>query len=106
MFLINDIGQLVRVDARNGKTIWAVDLPTDKTSLSWRSTEVIAHHGPILAGGRLIVASGDGLLRQFDPVSGTELDAVKIPGGATTSPVVAEGVLYVVSKIGKLHAFR
>lgn len=106
VFLINDIGQLVRVDARNGKTIWATDLPTDKTSLSWRSTEVIAHHGPILAGGRLIVASGDGLLRQFDPASGTELDAVKIPGGATTSPIVADGVLYVVSKNGKLHAFR
>ena len=106
VFLINDIGQLVRVDARNGQTIWAVDLPTDKTSLSWRSTEVIAHHGPILAGGRLIVASGDGLLRQFNPVSGEELDAIKIPGGATTSPVVADGVLYVVSKNGKLHAFR
>ena len=106
VFLINDIGQLVRVDARNGQTIWAVDLPTDKTSLSLRSTEVIAHHGPILAGGRLIVASGDGLLRQFDPVSGEELDAIKIPGGATTSPVVADGVLYVVSKNGKLHAFR
>ena len=106
VFLINDIGQLVRVDARNGQTIWAVDLPTDKTSLSWRSTEVIAHHGPILAGGRLIVASGDGLLRQFDPVSGEELEAIKIPGGATTSPVVADGVLYVVSKNGKLHAFR
>ena len=106
VFLINDIGQLVRVDARNGQTIWAVDLPTDKTSLSWRSTEVIAHHGPILAGGRLIVASGDGLLRQFDPVAGEELDAIKIPGGATTSPVVANGVLYVVSKNGKLHAFR
>ena len=86
VFLINDIGQLVRVDARNGQTIWAVDLPTDKTSLSWRSTEVIAHHGPILAGGRLIVASGDGLLRQFDPVSGEELEAIKIPSGATTSP--------------------
>ncbi len=106
VFLINDIGQLVRVDARNGQTIWAVDLPTDKASLSWRSTEVIAHHGPILAGGRLIVASGDGLLRQFDPVSGEELDAIKIPGGATTNPVVADGVLYVVSKNGKLHAFR
>ena len=106
VFLINDIGQLVRVDASNGQTIWAVDLPTDKASLSWRSTEVIAHHGPILAGGRLIVASGDGLLRQFDPVAGEELDAIKIPDGATTSPVVANGVLYVVSKNGKLHAFR
>ena len=77
-----------------------------KTSLSWRSTEVIAHHGPILAGGRLIVTSGDGLIRQFDPVSGAALETEKVPGGATTSPVVAGGVLYVVSKTGKLHAFR
>ena len=106
VFLINDISQLIRVDARSGETVWAIDLPADKASLSWRSTEVIAHHGPILAGGRLIVTSGDGLIRQFDPVSGAALETVKVPGGATTSPVVAGGMLYVVSKTGKLHAFR
>ena len=106
VFLINDISRLIRVDARSGETVWAIDLPADAASLSWRSTEVIAHHGPILAGGRLIVTSGDGLIRQFDPVSGAALETVKVPGGATTSPVVAGGVLYVVSKTGKLHAFR
>ena len=45
-------------------------------------------------------------LRSFDPQSGALLGSVEIPGGATTDPVVAVGVLYVVSSRGQLHAFR
>ena len=64
------------------------------------------HHGPILAGGLLYVASSDGGLTAFDPVSGDVVQTLDIPGGATTIPVVADETLYVVSKTGKLHAFR
>ena len=65
-----------------------------------------AHFGPILAGGRLIVASSDGQMRGFDPVSGAVREVVPLPGGAATHPVVAGGVLYVVSGDGQLMAFR
>jgi outer membrane protein assembly factor BamB len=71
-----------------------------------RRSEIVAHHGPVLAGGRLHVASNDGFLRSYDPRSGALLSSVEIPGGATSDPVVAGGVLYVVSTKGQLHAFR
>lgn len=54
----------------------------------------------------MIVASNDGVLRSFDPVSGGLTGTTQIPGGATTAPVVAGGTLYVVSTKGQLHAFR
>ena len=61
---------------------------------------------PILAGGRLWVASGDGLLRAFSPVNGALLAEVPLPGGAAAPPAVAGGVMYVVSGDGKLLAFQ
>lgn len=101
VFLVNDLGDLVRLDAGDGSVIWRVPLPAGEMRRGRA-----AHYGPILAGGRLIVASSDGLLRQFDPVSGVLLGAAELPGGAASHPVVAGQILYVVSRDGQLLAFR
>ncbi|MDG1935438.1 MAG: PQQ-binding-like beta-propeller repeat protein [Paracoccaceae bacterium] len=106
VFFINDLSELIRLDASTGDFIWATKLPGYLDKGSNRTKEIVAHHGPILAGGQLIIASSDGKLRQFDPTSGDELRSFRIPGGATTAPIVADGTLYVVSKQGELHAFR
>ena len=107
IFLINDIGELVRLDRQSGDPVWRVALPTFAADRNTRrQRNVVAHYGPVLAGGRLIVTSSDGLIRQFDPVSGASLANVALPGGAASGPVVAGGTLYVVSKDGRLHAFR
>ncbi len=106
VFFISDLSQLIRLDARTGKTIWIKELKGYVTLDRRRSKEVVVHHGPILAGGLLYVASSDGGLTAFDPVSGNVVQTLDIPGGATTIPVVADETLYVVSKTGKLHAFR
>lgn len=106
VFLISDEGRLVRLDASSGETIWAVRLPHFVARRDRDRTEIVAHHGPILAGGRVIVASGDGALRSHDPVSGELVSSVEIPRGAATAPIVVDGTLYVVSNDGMLHAFR
>lgn len=106
VFVLNDLNQLVRLDASDGSVIWRVALP-DNIEGRWGSiVGKHAHYGPIVAGGRVIVASSDGLIRQFDPVSGATVGAVEITGGAASAPVVAGQTLYVVSKDGNLHAFR
>ncbi len=106
LFLVNDLGQLVRLDAASGAPIWRVPLPNQEERGFLRRNRLYAHYGPILAGGRLIVASSDGVLRQFDPVSGASLGDVALPGGAASNPVVVNGVLYVVTRDGTLAAFR
>ena len=106
VFMINDISELVRLDAATGRAIWREKLPDFLGENTRRQRSVVAHFGPVLAGGRLIVASSDGLIRQFDPASGALIGTVDLPGGAATAPVVAGQTLYVVSKTGQLHAFR
>ncbi|NBD28560.1 MAG: PQQ-binding-like beta-propeller repeat protein [Alphaproteobacteria bacterium] len=106
VFMVNDLGELLRLDATDGSMVWRVELPGFVESRERRQSTRYEHYGPILAGGRLIVASSDGLVRQFDPVDGRLIGTMDIPGGATSNPVVANGTLFVLSKRGQLLAFR
>lgn len=106
VFLVSDRNELLRLDATDGSRIWGTRLPNFVQVRPRRQSEVFAHHGPILAGGRILVASSDGVLRSFDPASGGLTATVEIPGGASTAPVVAGQTLYVVSRKGQLIAYR
>ncbi len=106
IFAITDINELVRLNAADGSRIWGVPLPNFTKTRPRRQSAVFSHHGPVIAGGRVIVASDDGVLRSYNPEDGTLTGRTEIPGGATTAPVVAGGTLYVVSSKGQLHAFR
>lgn len=106
VFLVNDQAQVVRLDASTGERIWAVDMPYFvKEKITKRKT-IHAHFGPVLAGGKLVVASSDGWLRFFSPVNGALVGTAEIPGGAATPVALAGGMLFVVSQNGQLHAFR
>jgi outer membrane protein assembly factor BamB len=106
IFLVNDEAQLVRLDASTGEVIWAVQMPYFVDEKVKRRKGIYAHFGPVLAGGRVMVASSDGFLRAFDPTDGSLAHTAEIPGGAATQPAVAGGVLFVVGGNGQLHAFR
>jgi outer membrane protein assembly factor BamB len=106
LFLVNDEARLLRLDAASGETVWSVELPYFVDPRPRRREAIFAHYGPVLAGGRLAVASSDGFLRFFSPTDGRLLGAIEVPGGAASSPVIAGGVLYVVGAGGQLHAFR
>ncbi|MFK7938079.1 MAG: PQQ-binding-like beta-propeller repeat protein [Roseovarius sp.] len=106
VFMVTDRNELVRLNAEDGSRVWANTLPFFTKTRPRQQTEIFGHYGPIVAGGNLIVASNDGLLRLYDPASGAARGTVEIPGGATTNPVVAGGTLYVVTSKGQLVAFR
>lgn len=106
VFLVNDIGELLRLDASDGTVVWRTGLSQFEETRERRQATRFVHYGPILAGGRLIVASSDGALRSFDPASGSLTGQVPLPGGAASHPVVAGGALYVVNQDGELLSFR
>lgn len=106
VFVINDLGELLRLRGSDGAVLWRQALPGFVEDRPRRQKTRYTHYGPVLAGGRLIVGSSDGAIRQFDPATGALLATVAIPGGATTNPAVAGGVLYFVTKRGQLVAYR
>jgi len=107
VFLVSDRNELLRLDANTGERIWGVELPFfEPVRRARRLRDVYVHYGPVLAGGRLYVASDDGLIRSFSPVDGSLLSITQLPEGAARPPVVAGGTLYLVTESGQLHAFR
>lgn len=106
VFAISDLNELLRLDASDGAKVWGVELPNFVKRKPKRQGTVFAHHGPVVAGGRVILASSDGVLRSYDPTNGALLASTEIPGGATSDPVVAGRTLYVVNANGELLAYR
>ena len=106
LFLVNDLSQLVRMDKYSGDIIWSVQLPSFLKINPKRSKEVVAHFGPIVAGGKVVIASSDKKIRVFDPIDGSLVDDVRVPSGATSNPIIADNILYFVSQDGDLYAFR
>lgn len=106
VFLVSDEGELVRLEASTGETVWSVPLPYFTTTKVRKRDAIYANYGPVLAGGRLVVATSDGFLRMFNPTDGALVGTVPLPGGAATAPVVAGRTLYVVNTKGQLLAFR
>lgn len=106
LFQVSDRNQLLRLNADSGEVLWAVDLPGYLKDKPGKRGAVHAHYGPVLAGGNLLVASNDGLLRLFNPTDGSLVRSIEVPGGATAAPVIAGNTLYLVSSKGNLLAFR
>jgi outer membrane protein assembly factor BamB len=89
IFMVSDRNELLRLSAEDGSRIWAEALPFFTKTRVRRQSQIYAHHGPVIAGGQLIVASSDEKLRFFNPETGALRREMELPGGATSNPVVA-----------------
>lgn len=106
-FLVSDEARVVRLAASNGQFVWGTQLPdVVPVRNERRKRDVYAHYGPMLAGGRVWVASGDGALRGLDPTSGTVTISIDLGAGAATAPIVVNGTMFVVNGDGELVALR
>ena len=106
LFFISDSNKLVRLEMKTGKTVWVTELPSFSQRRLGRTKKPIQHYGPIIAGNQLILASGDGYIRFYEPKAGKQQNKFKIKSGATTNPIAVGKTLYLVTQDGKLRAFR
>ncbi len=83
---------------------WSQQLP--QFGKPEKRDDMIRHYGPVLAGGLMWIAGRDRQLRGFEPEGGQMVRSVTIPGGAAAAPIIAAGVMYILSLDGELHAFQ
>ena len=100
IFVLSSENQLIALGRDNGSIRWVTKLPR------FDDDEPVVLTGPVLAGGRLIVAGTDGRIYEIAPENGEirrEWDA-----GATITipPIVAGGKLYLLSRDASLTAYR
>ncbi len=105
IFMIALSQDLVAIDAADGRLAWVSGLPR------WENAEkqsgLISWWGPALLGDRLVVAGTSGDALSVSPYTGDILSRQALSGAAAPlEPVVADGILLVVSDDGRLLALR
>lgn len=104
VYTVTDEGQVVCLSRATGKVRWMTQLRAFGNEK--KKSKPINWSGPVLADGRLIVVSSRGQMVTLSAAEGTVQREVKLGADAMLSPVVANGVLYVLTEDGKLSAWR
>ena len=103
-YVMTDDAQLKRLSLQDGGTLWSVSLPEFEDPED--REDLIRYGGPVLAGGRVLVTSTEEQLMSFDPMTGAQTGAVEIDDLSGIGPVVAGGMVYVLTLDGELVALR
>ncbi len=104
IFLVSDTAMLMRISVRDGRTLWAKQLtaftdPDDREG-------AISYSTPVLVNGHLILTDSEGSIYSYDANTGVGGEVKRISGGSATGPVVANGMIFILSDSGVLYAFR
>ncbi len=104
LFVATDDARLLCIQKTSGKIRWSTQLPR------WRNekkkSDPIGWTAPVLAGGRLLLASTTGQLLEVAPDTGTMGVTRKIGAAVYLRPVVAGNTLFVLASDGRLSAWR
>ncbi len=104
VFVVTTDQQLVALERAAGRARWLTDLPHYDNEQ--KHTGSIDWSGPLLAGGRLVLAGDNGRLLFADPISGAVLGDRELPGAGSVHPVAAASTVLVLTDDGTLTAFR
>ena len=104
VFVVTSDAKLLAVARQSGKVRWITQLRAFEREKAKRGP--ITYVGPILAGGRLVLAGSDGSLINVDPATGAVQTQTDIRASVSLQPVVANSTLYILDDDGRLHAFR
>jgi outer membrane protein assembly factor BamB len=88
-------GKLIALDRADGKVRWITDLPASRR---WS--------GPVLAGGKLWLVSGDGLLVGADARTGQLSSQLDLDTPVFVTPIVAGGRMYILADNASLIALN
>ncbi|MEO1041074.1 MAG: PQQ-binding-like beta-propeller repeat protein [Pseudomonadota bacterium] len=104
LFVASNRNILTAVNRIDGRVRWTVQLDVYKNDNNRK--ERIVWAGPVLAGSHLYLTSTIGDMIAVDPATGEIVDEYRLKDGATLPPVVAGGMLYVLTEQGHIEAFH
>jgi outer membrane protein assembly factor BamB len=104
LFAVTDEAKLLCIARASGKIRWITQLPR------WKDEEdkkgPVTWTGPVLAGGRLLLASSRGQLANVRVEDGALGTSVKLGEAVYLPPVVADNMLFILDNSGRISAWR
>lgn len=104
VYVVSTSAKLICLSRRDGGVRWVRELPRYEDPED--REDAIRWAGPVLAGGRLLVAGTQGELLAVSPYSGEILGRMDIASPITISPAVADRTVYLLTEDAELIAFR
>ena len=95
VFVVDLGGKLAALSRTDGKVRWVTELPA---STRWS--------GPVLAGGKLWLVSGNGLVVGVDARTGQTTSQIDLDTPVFVTPVVAGGRMYILADNASLIALN
>ncbi|HSX54384.1 MAG TPA: PQQ-binding-like beta-propeller repeat protein [Sphingomonas sp.] len=104
LFVVTDDARLVAIARGTGKVRWISQLRAFRDAEDKKGA--ITWVGPVLAGNKLWLSNSRGELVSVSPTDGSVGATIEGKDAVSLSPVVAGGVLYVLSDKGEITAYR
>ncbi|HEX7776366.1 MAG TPA: PQQ-binding-like beta-propeller repeat protein [Parvibaculum sp.] len=104
VFLITTDQEIVALSRRDGRIRWLTKL--DRYEDMEDKEDPIEWSGPLLAGDRLIFVSSAGTAVSVSPYTGKIIGKIDLPGKTLIAPIVADGIVYILTDDGELVAYR
>lgn len=104
LFAVSVDGQLGAFDRQTGNVYWVRQLRRFKDENDRQGR--VAWVGPILAGGRLILANSEGDVIAVAPQSGETIATAEAGGPVFIPPIAANDQIYIVTDDARLVVFR
>jgi outer membrane protein assembly factor BamB len=104
VFVMTDQARLLCVARSTGKIRWISKLHRYKNEK--KKKKPISWYGPVLAGGRLVIANSRGAVWSVAPDEGTATQVLDVGNDVSLAPIVANNILYILDDSGRISAFR
>lgn len=104
LFVVTDDARLLCIARNSGKVRWLTQLQRYKNAK--KKKKPVSWSGPVLAGGRLILTSTEGLVTNVALADGKIGSSVKLGNRIYQAPVVADNTLLILTDSGRLVAYR
>ncbi|MEQ9641104.1 MAG: PQQ-binding-like beta-propeller repeat protein [Alphaproteobacteria bacterium] len=104
IYVVTTSAEVVCVSRRDGRVRWVTQLQRFEDEED--KEDPILWTGPVLASDRLVLVSSHGFAVAISPYDGHLLGQMELPDGVALPPIVADGVLYLLTDDADLIALR
>ena len=104
LFVVSNTWQVIAVSKRDGLIRWAT--PLERWEDPEDTEDLINWVGPVVASGRLLLASSTGQLLALNPSNGEVIGSTDLGSGVAAPPAIANGALFIINRNGNLLALR
>jgi len=104
LFVVGVDAELACIKAGTGQVVWVQELERFRQPNKQRGR--ITYAGPVVANGRILIASSQGELIAFDPQTGDETDRLKLGDPVYIEPIAVQDKLLILTDDARLIAIR